>query len=178
MTPIPDAPTFPDRHTVLFERTFEAPVERVWHMLSEPEEMARWFMPTTLEPRVGGRFSCEGGWDGTISTWEPGRCFQFDADEGGITRFAIEPDGTGTRFTLTDRLPPDISLTTEGATWQDMPVGARQPGGPGTHWPGVLAGWHGFVDALACHLEGRDCPFDYPAMVEQYGAWVEHRWKS
>lgn len=37
-----------------FERTLPAPIETVWHYLTDPELRARWFMGGSIDGRVGG----------------------------------------------------------------------------------------------------------------------------
>jgi hypothetical protein len=86
---------------------------------------------------------------------------QFNNSHESFTRFEIEPDGDGTLFHLIDKLPGDFVM--EVGSRQDNPiedsdtekmrlVGYNQPGGPGTHWTGVVAGWHAFVDSLESYL--------------------------
>jgi hypothetical protein len=43
-----------------------------------------------------------------------------------------------------------------------------QPGGVGTHWSGVISGYHGFVDAVAAHFSGDEKHFDYDLMSKRY----------
>jgi hypothetical protein len=43
-----------------------------------------------------------------------------------------------------------------------------QPGGPGTHWSGVAAGYHGFVDSLEGHITGTKTDSNYDDMCRTY----------
>lgn len=40
--------------TITFERHFPHPIERVWKTITNPEQRAAWFGPTTIEPKEGG----------------------------------------------------------------------------------------------------------------------------
>ncbi len=131
-----------------FRRKLPVDRQRVWSAISDPAELSQWFMETTMETRVGGRFAFKDGWDGVVSALEPGAAIAFTADQGGQTRFEVADSEDGTRFRLVDRMAP-------GATAPDGEPGdpaARQPGGPGTHWVGIAAGWHDFVDSLLDYL--------------------------
>jgi hypothetical protein len=48
---------------------------------------------------------------------------------------------------MTDQLPP--GLLPSGASSE---LAVKQPGGPGTHWVGLMAGWHMFMDSLTNYL--------------------------
>ncbi|MEM7123760.1 MAG: SRPBCC domain-containing protein [Pseudomonadota bacterium] len=134
--------------TLTFQRWLPVDRRHIWQAVSDPAELSQWFMETTMEARIGGRFSFKHGWNGVVSALEPGSAIAFTADQGGQTRFEIADSDNGTRFHLLDRMGP-------GVTAPDGELGdldTRQPGGPGTHWVGVAVGWHGFVDSLTGHL--------------------------
>lgn len=137
-----------DRHTLIFRREMPVDRQRVWTAVSDPAELSQWFMETTMKARVGGRFSFKDGWDGVVSALEPGSAITFAADHGGRTRFEIEAIENGTHFRLVDRMAPGATAPDGGAG----DIGVRQPGGPGTHWVGIVVGWHDFVDSLLDHL--------------------------
>lgn len=130
-----------------FERHLPVDVDTVWRAVSEPSQLRHWFMETEWEPRVGGRFAFKDGWGGTIGVWEPKRTIQFDADAGGVTRFELAPVEEESLFAIVDRLSP-TQLVPQHVVEVSEEIACRQPGGPGTHWVGLAAGWHGFVDAL------------------------------
>lgn len=108
-----------------FERLLEAPVDKVWRWLVEPELRARWFMGGPTEPRVGGRLgltfdhaSLSDGdvptperyaanvgrsWHETITRLEPPRliAFTWDGGKAGEVTIELEPQGEHTRLVLT-----------------------------------------------------------------------------
>jgi uncharacterized protein YndB with AHSA1/START domain len=185
MSAIPNAATFPDRHTMVLERGFDVPIERLWRAISQTVELDQWFMKSVMDARPGGRFAFEGGWEGQIGEWIPGSCIQFEADKGGRSRFELATDagpggtGSGSRLRLSDRLPEDFKLDAppddSGALLKMM---VAQPGGPGTHWPGVVAGWHGFVDALEAHLLQQPFEDRYSALSEEYSRLLREHWSQ
>jgi len=118
------------------ERTVDlaAPVERVWHALTDHVEFGTWFRvkidaPFTLGSVATGRITHPGyehlKWEATIRTLDPPRLLAFtwhpyavDADRDyseeppTLVEFRLEPLGDGkTRLTVTesgfDALPPD-----------------------------------------------------------------------
>ena len=138
---------------MVWERQFSAHPERIWDAISTRDGLRRWFMPTRYEIAVNGRFSFDGGWEGTVSEVSPLHRVQFDVDgdSGAFLRFEMKAANGVSFFALTDRMGDGV----DAGKWKDAPAHRRyQPGGPGTHWSGVAAGYHGFVDALEEHLSG------------------------
>lgn len=108
---------------VRLERRFTASPERVFAALTKPEHVKHWFgggeyeVPqATIDLRVGGRFhfavkAPDGtlcGVKGEYREVAPGKRLSFtwnvygtDHDsEGSVVTMTLEPDGGGTRFTL------------------------------------------------------------------------------
>lgn len=59
-----------DDLAVRLERRYPADAEDVWDALTDPERIARWFLPVTGDLRVGGHFATEGNADGEIRVCE------------------------------------------------------------------------------------------------------------
>jgi len=88
-----------------------APRERVFALLSDRAELARWMHVTAFEPRVGGRFEMTAGeWVayGEITEIDPPRTVAYTWDWRnqplGVrteVRFDLEEDGQGTLLRLT-----------------------------------------------------------------------------
>jgi uncharacterized protein YndB with AHSA1/START domain len=57
--------------TVTLRRTYAAPVEDVWDAVTDPERIARWFIPVTGDLRVGGRYQTQGNAGGEILHCDP-----------------------------------------------------------------------------------------------------------
>ena len=158
-----------DDYTVSFKRSFESSPEEVWRAISSKEGLDQWFMVTELEPHEGGKFSFQDGWNGWIGEWQEGKRIQFNSAENAWTIFQIYPTSNVTIFTLFDRLKPDY-LAGDQADPMNF-----QPGGPGTHTAGLLAGWHDFVDALESHLKGEPIEDHFEDYVVEYTDWLKTR---
>ena len=122
--------------TVTMERRYPAEVADVWHALTNPERMRRWFLPITGDLRQGGNFQLEGNAGGDILTCEPPRhlVVTFGA-ETSIVDVLLSGDAEETLLKLTHSVPIELAGTTAGALYV----------GPG--WDGALLG-------LALHLKG------------------------
>lgn len=159
-------PTFPDKHTVQFKRSFSIPKEALWEAISKEDSLSQWFMQTNMEPGQGGKYSFKEGWNGWISTWEEGQCIQFNSSYEAWTRFEIIESAEQVIFQLSDRLKSDLHFEDQNLAMN------IQPNGPGTHSLGLLAGWHDFVDALDDYLHQRPIQDNFEAYIEQYSKWL------
>lgn len=159
---------------MVWKRHISAHPERLWDAISTKHGLSHWFMPTRYEIEVNGRFSFDGGWEGTVSAATPFHHIQFDVDggSGAFLRFEMEAgDGAGF-FALVDRMGDGVDAN----RWTNEPAHRRyQPGGPGTHWSGVAAGYHGFVDALESHLSGGKVGSDYDELCKAYQRVLDAR---
>lgn len=142
-----------------FERTLAHPPEKVWSALTEEEHLEAWF-PTTIEgdPQAGAelRFRHRSRdlpvMEGEMIACEPPSVLEFRWGPDTL-RFVLEPDGAGTRLTLTDTL-------------EELGKAARDG-----------AGWHVCLDQLAIHLDAGEPAWTsverwtevHPAYVEAFG---------
>jgi uncharacterized protein YndB with AHSA1/START domain len=62
-----------EARTARMRRRFEAPIEDVWDACTEPERLARWFLPVSGDLRPGGSFDIQGNASGQILGCEPPR---------------------------------------------------------------------------------------------------------
>lgn len=179
---------FVDRHTMVYDRTYAHPIERVWEAVSKGEHLSVWLLPVTrVEQRAGGVATFTWGGpeeDGVetyvVSEFEPPRLITFGVD--GLPtymRFELEPDGdhaTQLRFTL--HWPVPDGATTEPG---DFP-GGDLPAGADTLWqPGSTAGFHEMLDQLTLFLRGEwteaDTARQLAAALDSASTPVEHqRW--
>ena len=167
-----------EKNTLLLERRFSVPPERLWQAVATQEGLSHWFMPTPFEIEQGGRFSFEGGWEGTVTLVDPPRRIQFTPDESeeAYLRFEIEPASGGCLFRLIDKMGPAADPTRIFSA--DTPKHlVYQPGGIGTHWSGVVSGYHGFVDALETYVSGKTIPCDDDDLSQGYMAVLD-RWHA
>jgi uncharacterized protein YndB with AHSA1/START domain len=144
-------------------RSFDADIERLYQMWTDPEHLARWLSPTgatmrflRAEPRVGGSsFYAMTGADGRImhglvrylALEKPNRIVytqQFCDDEENITRppfFEHWPETMLTTVELAPEVPDRTRVTVrwepvDGATPADIAEFVRQRGGMTMGWTG------------------------------------------
>jgi uncharacterized protein YndB with AHSA1/START domain len=84
------------------------PPAKVWRTLTEPELLARWFMPNDIKPVVGHRFHlhadnrfASGPVPCEVLDVEPERLLRFAWGEHWTVTWRLEPEGRGTRLLLT-----------------------------------------------------------------------------
>ena len=172
------------RNTMSWSRHIAAPVERVWEVVTQKEHLDKWYMEAVqTELRVGGKHDwCAGG---SVDEYEPMRVIRFMGTNDSWQRFTVTSDGNGTLFTLTDRMGDGVywddtewEKTEDG--WVQLPderIAVRSPGGRGTHWVGVAAGYHGFVDSRDTYITGNTEGYaDDDALNGLYDAWYAVFW--
>jgi hypothetical protein len=130
------------------------------------EGLQRWWRLGVKEfdLRPGGAFRHR--WDNVILDFEEKRFINFDG-----MRWELKEKDRGTHFAFID-------------TWESSAVpaepglGSEQPGGPGTPWAGVAAGWHGTVDALEEALTGKPREAQFEARCRYYAEYLSdyYRW--
>jgi len=174
-----DAGRFIDRHSMVWMRKLDAPIERVWEAVSTKDGLSKWFLVSTIEIdlRPGGVFSHH--WESRINDFKEREYIDIGDETfvGVGMRFELKADGEGTVFSFLDNWAdgavPDSTVDAE-------PFSSAQPGGPGTPWSGVAAGWHGTIDALEAHLTGKkfehsmeDLTRFYADYLADYFRWLE-----
>ncbi|MEA3055738.1 MAG: hypothetical protein QOD30_1170, partial [Actinomycetota bacterium] len=153
---ITDLGTLVDERTIRFERRLAAPVERVWHAVTDPDEMRSWF-PSAVqgERKIGAplRFPFDDNvadaFTGEVTEWEPSRVFGFTWNHDQL-RIELTPDGDGTLLVFTHQV-------------YDASIAAR-----------TGAGWHTCLANLGAHLGGPPAVDDlwratYPDYLERMG---------
>ena len=102
-----------ETRTVVIEREFPFPPDRLWRALTQPHLIEAWLMKTDFQPVVGHRFSLTGDWGGTLDcevlVVEPGRTLSYTwnfahADPAyaleSVVTFTLAPTGTGTHLRM------------------------------------------------------------------------------
>lgn len=135
-----------DAHAMIWVRRLKASVAEAWRAASTRDGLARWWIapPKTFELRVGGLFDHH--WRNTITDFRAPVFIDFAentaayAGTGGM-RFELARAGEdATEFLFLDTWGPDMTPPNAAS--------GEQPGGPGTPWSGVAAGWHAMMDRL------------------------------
>jgi uncharacterized protein YndB with AHSA1/START domain len=88
-----------EARTVTISQRYDATVEEVWDACTNPERIARWFLPVSGELRIGGRYQLQGNVGGTIERCNPPESFAATWEFGGgiswiEVRLTAEPDGS------------------------------------------------------------------------------------
>jgi uncharacterized protein YndB with AHSA1/START domain len=137
-----------ERASIEFERQLPYPIEDVWEAITDPEQLACWLAPTTIEPHAGGTIVVEGGpkdlpievrrATGRILEWNPPHTLEYEWHqaiiEDSTVRFELEGDEHSTTLRLRHR-------------W-------LSPANAG----GFAPGWHSYLDRLGAHLGGEEVP--------------------
>jgi uncharacterized protein YndB with AHSA1/START domain len=117
------------------DHVYQHSPKAVWRGLTDPELLARWWAPGDMRAVVGHQFDLDMG------PWGKQPCEVLAVEEERLLRirfatstldttitFSLQPEGTGTRLTLTH----------EGFDL-DSPMSRRAFEGMKPGWPGVLA---------------------------------------
>jgi uncharacterized protein YndB with AHSA1/START domain len=118
---------------VVASRTYDGDLDEVWDALTQPERIARWFLPISGELRLHGRYQLEGNAGGQITVCEPPGHFALTWEFGGeVTwvdvRLTPEPNGE-TRLVL------EHTAHIDDERWQQF-----GPGAVGVGWDLTLLG--------------------------------------
>jgi uncharacterized protein YndB with AHSA1/START domain/ketosteroid isomerase-like protein len=176
-----DAGRLVDRHAMAWIRRLNAPIDQVWKTVSTIEGLKTWWIvpPSKFELAKGGAFNHH--WNNTVVDFQEKAYIDFTENTGdypgtGGMRFELSRiDDTTTMFMFLDTWGPDAS--------PPPPVsapGAEQPGGPGTPWAGVAAGWHAMLDKLVHVIDGREPEHTYEELQTLYVRYLRdlYRWRA
>lgn len=102
-----------ETRTVVVERDFPHPPEKIWRALTQPHLIREWLMQNDFAPVAGHRFNLTGEWGGVLEcevlTVEPNETLAYTwtfahADSAFALRstvtFTLAPTGTGTRLRM------------------------------------------------------------------------------
>jgi uncharacterized protein YndB with AHSA1/START domain len=105
--------TATDARSVVIEREFPHPPEKIWRALTQPHLIEEWLMKNDFSPRVGHRFNLRGEWGGVLDcevlTVEPNRTLSYTwnfAHEDAaynlrsVVTFTLTPTRTGTHLRM------------------------------------------------------------------------------
>jgi uncharacterized protein YndB with AHSA1/START domain len=122
--------TVDGRPALRLERRLNHPIERVWRAVTEPAELARWFVgEVAWKPEAGETFEALGE-RGSVTALEPPRLLAWT---WGVERYRFEltPDGDGCILVFTHIFNAEL-----GPAWQHA------------------AGWETYFNRLDAHLAG------------------------
>jgi uncharacterized protein YndB with AHSA1/START domain len=88
---------------VVASELYPSPPADVWDALTDPERLARWFLPVTGDLRLGGEYQLEGNAGGEVLECEPEQRFLvtwvYDGNVSWV-EVTLTPEGDGTRMRL------------------------------------------------------------------------------
>jgi uncharacterized protein YndB with AHSA1/START domain len=145
---------FLDPWTLVYERTYPHPIERVFDAVSTGEHLDAWFIPTcTIERKLGG--ACSFTWGGPAGSSEAGVVTAFDPPYR--IRYTLRQGPQGEQY-----LQFELEATNGGTRLrftQAFPQGSENP------WhPGFAAGYHQALDVLEKFVAGLWVRADMDAM--------------
>ena len=153
-------------NAMVWRRELPGPVEQVWSLVSAIEGLQRWWRLGVKEfdLRQGGAFRHH--WDNVILDFRDHEFINFDG-----MRWELRAKDGGSEFVFLDTWGAGAVPPTPGP-------GSEQPGGPGTPWAGVAAGWHDIVDALEEAVTGKPREDLFEARCRYYAEYLRdyYRW--
>jgi uncharacterized protein YndB with AHSA1/START domain len=100
-----------EKLSVVVEREFAAPPEKLWRALTQPHLIEEWLMTNDFMPNVGHHFNLRGDWGGVLDcevlAIEPNRQLAYTwnhvhADPAynleSVVTFTLTPTGSGTHL--------------------------------------------------------------------------------
>jgi uncharacterized protein YndB with AHSA1/START domain len=149
---------------VVIERTFNAPVDFIWQMWTQPEHFQKWYGPqgftvpvAEIDVRVGGkRLICMASPDGSMQMWTAGEYLEVvpnerlvytesPADENGNV---VSPSAMGMPEGYPTTTEVTVLLQDLGGRTKMVMTHAGVPAGSGAN-----GGWNQAFDKLADHIE-------------------------
>jgi uncharacterized protein YndB with AHSA1/START domain len=105
--------TATETRSVVVEREFPFPSEKLWRALTQPHLIEEWLMKNDFRPAVGHKFNLRGEWGGVMDcevlTIEPNRTlaytWNFAHDDAAfalksVVTFTLTPTGNGTQLRM------------------------------------------------------------------------------
>ena len=129
-----------EARTVTVIRTYNAVVEDVWDACTNPERIARWFLPVSGELREGGRYQLTGNASGTVQRCAAPNSFAATWEFGGDVSWIelrLAPAGNGRT-----RLELEHTAHVNDERWVQY-----GPGAVGVGWDLALMGLTGHVES-------------------------------
>ena len=120
----------PETVSVVVERDFAFPPEKIWRALTQPHLIEAWLMKNDFSPVVGHRFNLRGDWGGVLDCEvlevEPNRTLAYTWNHvhddpafnlRSVVTFTLEPTGAGARLRMEQTgFRPDQQSYYRGAT--------------------------------------------------------------
>lgn len=95
-----------ETQSIVVEREFPHPVEKLWRALTQPHLIEQWLMKTDFAPVVGSRFEAHAGWGSVaceVKAVEPHKTLTYTWDTKDLTSvitWTLTPTGKGARLRM------------------------------------------------------------------------------
>jgi uncharacterized protein YndB with AHSA1/START domain len=113
-----------ETRTVVVEREFAHPPEKLWRALTQPHLIAEWLMKNDFAPKVDHRFKLEADWgvvDCQVQTLEPHRTLSYSWAALGldsVVTWTLTPTTNGTHLRMEQTgFGPDQTRAYQGARY-------------------------------------------------------------
>jgi len=113
-----------ETRTVVVEREFAHPPEKLWRALTQPHLIAEWLMKNDFAPKVDHRFKLEADWgvvDCQVQTLEPHRTLSYSWAALGldsVVTWTLTPTTKGTHLRMEQTgFGPDQTRAYQGARY-------------------------------------------------------------
>src|SRR6185437_2055566 len=117
---------FIDRWTMEYVRFYPHPVERLWRAITDPAELAQWFIPPTKwELKVGGAYRMhDDGFAGVVLAVEPPTRLRLGnaAADGGYIEYQLSEAPGGARMRFVNHFAPGGPYRELGDLGGDLPA--------------------------------------------------------
>jgi uncharacterized protein YndB with AHSA1/START domain len=111
-----------ETRSVVVEREFAHPPEKIWRALTQPHLLEEWLMQSDFAPVVGHRFDFRGDWGSVaceVLELEPHRALSYTWNAHGlesVVTWTLAPSGAGTRLRMEQTgFRPDQERAYQGA---------------------------------------------------------------
>jgi uncharacterized protein YndB with AHSA1/START domain len=118
-------------------QVYDTGIDDMWSVVTEPERIARWFLPVTGELKEGGSYRLEGNASGTVSKCDKPHGYDATWEFGGMVSWIevrLTPERGGTRFELRHIAPVAVEF------WDQF-----GPGATGVGWDMGFFGLAGYL---------------------------------
>ena len=102
-----------ETRSVVVERDFAFPPEKLWRALTQPHLIEEWLMKNDFKPDIGHRFNLRGEWGGVLDckvlAVEPNKTLSYTWDHAhadaaynlrSVVTFTLTPTSTGTHLRM------------------------------------------------------------------------------
>jgi uncharacterized protein YndB with AHSA1/START domain len=126
--------------SVVVEREFPHPPERVWRALTQPHLMEEWLMKNDFKPDVGHHFKLRGEWGGILD------CEVLEVEPQKSLSYTWDFKHEDPAYNLTSVVTFTLTKTSSGTHLRMEQAGFRPD--QKQAFGGAHAGWKQFLDKL------------------------------